>query len=266
MKKFILKTVMALILPICSLFAQEIEVLHELDDYAGRLAVQVALHENLAFIGMKDNSIHILNIEDPSSPEMLGTCESRDTLYNGISGLSFHNNLLLVAGRFLQIFDCSNLNEPVRLSDFYLNGGIGSDPAAINNIVVVPVGPGGGTDFLCLDIIEPHSPQLVSERNGFYASSGAEIDSNYVYISSDIWREGARIFDRNHIDYPVGFVRTEPTFDLKIDGSTAILLCSDGIRIINIENRRNPSIISHLPFSGGYSLDYQAGYAYVATR
>ena len=158
------------------------------------------------------------------------------------------NILFVVDDQRLNVFDISNKNNAVLLSDREVGWGIET---------IFPYGDwlllGMQSGVLIFDISTPASPQFISEYAHIVSCDPVVTDGKYAYLTL---RTGTtcgqpvnelQILDLSDITNPVRintYQMVNPK-GLAIVGST-LYVCDDGIKILDVSNRQNIKLLEHI--------------------
>ncbi|WP_321416950.1 PGF-pre-PGF domain-containing protein [uncultured Methanomethylovorans sp.] len=280
--------------------ADEIEV--DFITQYGESIYDVAVVGNYAYIANHENGLAIMDISDPSSPTLVGSCDTAGTAWDVVvSGnyayIADHNGGLaivdisnpaspvvtgtcgttgnalgvFVSGNYAYLADYANgisivdINNPSspKLVGTYDLAGDAWDISVVNNYAYVADTSNG---LVILDVSNPESPNIVSNYN-CNAAYDVAVKDNYAYVADQ--NSGLIILDVTDPSSPTRVSSyDEDTFAHSICVSENYAYVSegkDGILILNVSNPALPK------FAGSYdtveyvnSVAVADSYAYIA--
>ncbi|HEC78169.1 MAG TPA: T9SS type A sorting domain-containing protein [candidate division WOR-3 bacterium] len=223
--------------------------------------------DSLAYIG-DGRYFKIINVKNPSSPELLGTITTASFVWNVyVSG-----NYAYIAndGDGLMIIDVSDPQNPFEAAFFHT-----STPTYYSTVTCVHVSgnyaylANGWDGLRILDVSDPENPWQVGICNTPGFAEGVYVSGNYAYVAD--WWNGLRIINVSNPANPseVGYYDTESYANrVCVSGSYAYVAdYNDGIRIIDVSNPAGPWEIGYYDTGQeAYDVFVKNNYAYVADR
>lgn len=213
---------------------------------------RIEVRDSLAYIA--GNDFYIVNIDDVSNPEIIGTCETRSR----VSGFDVQkdyayvlNSSLQLSG--LQIIDISDPTNPLEIGFFeYIGGGI------VVNENYAYIGLGG---FLIIDISNPSNPTQVGQWQG--DCNGIDVKNNYAYITCE---NGMKIIDVSNPQAPFEVGHWQGGIGagvIRVSNQYAYLGAEENqLHIIDISDPVNPTEIGYY-FTNGSIADIAIKNSYV---
>ncbi len=202
---------------------------------------------NRSYIASRYAGLHIINIEDPSSPLKVGFFAS-----DSIEAIHICDSIAYIGSHFdyLQIVNISDEANPVEISfslvfehDIHGMGRIG------NNLLAT-----GSDGLFILNITNSTNPSLVNHFSGIGGFSHFVLHGDYMVIP--IWNQGLRVLnisDLENIEETSSSYETTTPVDVEFIGYYAFISASsDGILVYDIED---PSQLVY-KMKCGHSLKY----------
>lgn len=202
----------------------------------------------LYFASESPSGLRILDISNPSSPQLTGT-------YGGpwIRGISKDGSFVYLAtdryGPY--IIDVSNPGNPILTGTYEIEAG---DPFRIfieNNYAYVSTigGPSGGHYFFqIIDIENPYYPEVISNIEIPWIGYGIYVSGSYAYIVEGEY--GLQIIDVSTPEdpYSIGFIDTpDLALDVAVSGGYAYVADFDsGLQVIDIDPNGGMGIIGNV--------------------
>jgi len=188
-------------------------------------------------------------------------------------------NLAYIADRDggLQIFNIADESNPFHVGSYdFNNAGIAQGIDVVGNLAYLAVGEAG---LQILNISDPTNPTFVGSISTPARARGVQVVGNLAYVADDSGNGGGlQIID---VTDPANLNSTDilgsyDVFDagglaggIKVIGNTAYVTDgTKGLRILNIMDSTNPTLIDTVATPGGAAigLDVVGDYAYVANR
>ena len=245
----------------------------------------IAVSGNYAYVGISaagSNNFRVIDVSNKANPVQVGQATftgsaARDYRNGANERIVVSGNYVYVASGFtgLDIFDVSNPNQPVKISNFSIASGEYANDVAVSGSKAYLA---AGKNLKIIDISNPASPQLLGVYSGLYQIRSVAISGNTGFVvgtkapgaTSDSqikqWNNiNGAIEARNAIqainvgnpasvsvigEYinpgfladlgsPYDFVIITPTRAFVSDHSF-------GVRIVNISNPSNPALLGSL--------------------
>ena len=231
----------------------------------GGVMFDVELEDDIAYVAEYSRSLlHIIDISDPSAPFELGNFSVNLPHYFDVrDGIAY----IAAWDHGLQIFNVSDPNNPVRLSEFKPPGFVGGIHISDNYLFV------GATnaDVHLLDVSDPSNPSNISSFNPGGTIAFFKRDDIVFMLSWSTSTETSNLVIADYSDplnpFEVGRINLgEVSADLSVIGDIVITACMyGGFKILNCSDLENPEIISTYDEEGAaYALEEMNDIIYLA--
>jgi hypothetical protein len=197
--------------------------------------------KNYTFISLESMGFGIYNTSDVTAPKTV----RRINVMGGADSLDINGNTLYIGGHNdgIWIVDVSNKSQPKELAFLSNGNGRNSDVHLQGNYLYIA----GQWSRLCVaDVSNPVNPRLVVDHFG--DSIGSVLpDGNFVYTS-------AGIIDLTNISNPVYASKSSYLSGKFAKFSERYLLVTSGhgVRILDISDKKNPTLVSTFDNSTEY--------------
>ena len=232
-------------------------------------AVALAPHGRTAFVGDRENGVHVVNLLDRQQPELLSTFETTGAVFDVVTAPA---GLILVADghegiKILEVTSSHTLQEISRLTTDGTAQAITLSADAKTAFVA------NGTDgVLIVNITDSANPQLVRRINTLGNANDVALsaDGNTMFVANG--ESGVRVFDITDPLVPrtLDIVETNAqakSIVLSPDGRlAAVANGSGGLVLFNSENPASLSQLSRVELAGtakAVTLDPTGKLAYV---
>ena len=241
-----------------STVAKEKEViLTKLSEFRiGGIMFDIEVEGDIVYVGEYSRSLlHIIDISDPSAPFELGNFSVNLPHYFDVrDGIAY----IAAWDQGLQIFNVSDPNNTIKLSEFKPSGFVGGIHISDNYVFV------GATnaDVHLLDISDPSNPTNISSFNPGGAIAFFKRDDIVFMLSWSTSTETSHLVIADYSDpenpFEVSRINLgEVSADLSVIGDIVITACMyGGFKILNCSDLENPEIISTYDEEGAaYALE-----------
>jgi len=209
----------------------------------GGSALGVAVNGSYAYVADSESGLRIVNIADPASPVLVGTCDTPALA----SGVALSGNYAYIADNDLYgvyplsgllAIDVTNPAAPQQVG-YYDTQGIALGIAVSGSHAYMADGDCG---LRVINVSNPAAPYEVGFYNTPQYATGVTVSGTYAYIADGL--SGLRVISIANPASPqeVGFYNT-PGYarSVALSGDYACVADDDcGLRVINIANPANP--------------------------
>jgi hypothetical protein len=225
-----------------------------------RIAVDVQVVGNYAYVADWDAGLQIIDISDPANPTRMAGYDTSGYAW----GVEVVGNYAYVAdsGSGLQIIDISDPANPT-LTGGYDTSGSAVGVEVVGNYAYVADDDGG---LQIIDISNPANPT----RTGGYDTSGiamgVQVVGNYGYVTDGYALQIIDISDPANPTLTGGYNTSGSARDVQVVGNYAYVAdWHAGLQIIDISNPANPTRTGGYDTSGiAWDVQVVGNYAYVA--
>ncbi len=228
--------------------------------------LNVTVKGNYAYIGDEDTGLNIVDISDPSEPEVIGNIAPNNTCID--IAVTIRGNYAYVSdGDEFKIIDISNPQKPVTIGNVSIR--YADDIAVWDNYAYVLYNT--INEIKIVDISDLYNPEIVGTTQVNDWTNAITIENGLLYAGDN---HGISIFDLNDPVHPqiIGSFETEDSVkDIEVSGDLAyIAIMWHNLVIADISNPEDPQEVGSLSFSdpefSPKDITISGDLAYIAAR
>ena len=190
-----------------------------------------------------NKGIKIFEISDKSNPILISSCNTP----GGANCLTVKDKYVFAAGKYLQIIDVSDIENPFITKSMELSSEVFKIEIIENKAYFSTA-----DSLLLVDVSNSISPEVIDEFKANDAIKDFYIDNNYAFLAN--WNNGAVILDVSKekiekvSEYPGKIISS-----ISADENYLYML-GNSLKVLDITDILNPVFLKDIPVSG-YSYD-----------
>jgi len=210
-----------------------------------------------AYVADGDKGLKVIDISDPTSPTIVGTCDTywADGVY--------------VSGKYAYVADGDKGLKVIDISDPTSPTIVGTRDTSYAEAVYVSgkyaYVADGNAGLKVIDISDPGSPTTVGTRNTPGSAYGVYVSGKYAYVAD--YDKGLKVIDISNPGSPT-IVGTRDTYwarGVYVSGKYAYVADdSAGLKVIDISDPGSPTTVGTCDTYWAYGVYVSGKYAYVA--
>ncbi|NPE09670.1 MAG: hypothetical protein GNW80_15400 [Asgard group archaeon] len=222
----------------------------------------IIINDTLAYIIVYNAGLVVVNISNPSSPEVIGYCLFEGFVFRGFY-IKDHYAILTNSDFGLMIIDISDPKNITILAN-YTGIGVGGAFEAFNDLAITTA----NSQFTILNISNPETPVELNQTNQALISHIALTDKySFFTTRTTDTIEIYNITNPSTPDYITGFYDGHYLLDIYVEGDYLYYSSTPALTIMNISNIESPVFIANISAGGGaHDIKKIGDYLYLASN